>query len=228
MKAFKRLFMSLGLVAALATVSSAQYVSGATYLTFPQRCTFLVANPFSLKKLQLTATQSQQVQKIQKNYAASQNKILAEKEPSSKEMQANDTQFAASCLKLLTPAQLETLIKLGVHEVGTSALADSGVCSRIGLGTAQYKKIRDIHEGYAKHEEDVAAMIGSAIEAIPEPKPGKDRTAYEAKCNEINNSYEGERQRLKQEKAQGDARILAIMTSDQRAKWLALVGSGRR
>lgn len=124
----------------------------------------------------------------------------------------------------MTPVQFHKILQLGVQQIGTRALTDSEVGVTVGLTTAQGLKIKEIYRDFDKREDDVNAMVGAALEAIPEPKEGADRTAYDKKYKETNAMYEGERQRIAREKVAAEKKVVGLLTPEQREKWMKLAG----
>jgi hypothetical protein len=200
----------------------AQGVPSAPYLSVPQRCAFLVSNPYIVKQLNLTPVQTRAVQHALKQYDAVSDKLAKLKEPSEKEAASNDIKLANAYLTALTPPQKDVILRLGIQQLGTEALLDPSVVAKLGLDGAQAKRISAIYHAYAKRAEDVDAMEGDAMVAIPQPKAGADQTAYNKKKLDVYASYEGERQRIQREKSAADKKILAVMTPAQSATWIKL------
>jgi hypothetical protein len=218
--------ITVSIAAAMLTlgVASAQSLPGAHNLSLPQRCALLLENPDLAKQLELTPTQNSGIKQALAQHTNENSKIMAAKEPPLNAYVANDKKFSDTCLKLLSQAQTEQLLVIGIHSLGTMALQDGAVDKMLGLNTLQSSKVHEILRTVSKREEDVAAMIGAAMQAVPEPKPDADRKAYDKKTAEVYASYEGERMRLRRERIEADKRVLEAMTTDQKAKWLKMAG----
>ena len=201
------------------SLAFAQEVPSAPYLSVPQRSAFLVSNPYVAKDLKLNATQLKASRQALKQYEDGSAKIQSAKEPSQKAIEANDARLANAYLSVLTPAQKETVLRLGVSQIGTEALSDPTIAAKVALTPAQLKKINALLQGFHKHEDDVEGMVGEAMEKILAPKPEADQTAYEKKKMDVFNSYEGERQRIRKEKLAVDKQIEALLTPGQLLTW---------
>ncbi|MDR3690184.1 MAG: hypothetical protein P4L46_12445 [Fimbriimonas sp.] len=221
-RSYSAFLAQVGCAAATLGCALAQSVPSAPYLSVPQRCAFLVSNPYVAKSLALSSAQSTAIQAALKRYDADAAQQAQLKEPSEKEIAANDTRFANSCLGALNPVQKDAVLKLGLQQIGTEGLLDSYVAAKLHLTPEQARRIAATYRAYEKKAEDVDAMEGEAIAAIPIPKAGADTTEYEAKKNQVFASYQAERDRLSRDKRESDKAILKMMNPTQRSEWLAL------
>ena len=210
------------LVGIAMTCLLAQEVPSSPYLTVPQRCAFLVANPFVAKQLLLTPDQVKAAQKALSKYSAVSNKLVSLKKPVGKEMAANDVWLANSYLNILTPTQKGVILQLGIQQLGSEALLDPTIIVKVGLSPVQAHKIAAIYKAVEKRSEDVDAMEGDAVVAIPLPKPGANQKAYEKKKSAVYAKFAGERARIQREKLDADKEILGVMTPNQQETWLGL------
>ena len=216
------------LVLCFASQAFGQGVSGSPYLTFEQRCAFLVSNSYVAKDLHLSAAQVKAAKTALNRYDTASHKLLSSSNLDEKASRANDAELANDNLALLTVGQKDQILALGIQEVGTDCLSDRGVSQRLNLTSAQSSKIVAILDQRSKKEEDVEAMVGEAIAKIPEPKSSKDSEAYEKKKLSVYASYEGERQRLQHERLASDKVIVAQLTDAQRSIWQRWSASSKK
>jgi len=95
---------------------------------------------------------------------------------------------------ILTETQFARLKEIALQQEGPMALAKEDVAAKIGLSDEQKEKIQDILE--------------SGRESMPRPEPG-ERPDFQA--------MESARKKI------GDE-VLAVLTTDQKAKWKAMLG----
>jgi len=219
-----RLFLPGIFIAAVSATTRAQTVPALPYLTVPQRCAFLVEDPHVAKSLNLTPAQSKALTQASQQYTQTTTKLVKLKAPKDTDFRMNDEKFANVCLGTLTPKQKQTVLQLGLREIGLEAIADPSISAKLGLSPAQAEKISDLYAIYEKKAEDVSGMVANGLLALPEPKKGADRTAYEKKRMQIVLSYQAERDRLVTKKAEADKAALKILTPVQIGKWQTLVG----
>lgn len=215
-------FGVLGAFAIATPMTMAQGVPNSPYLSVAQRSAFLVANPDIETKIHLTSAQHKAILLATKRYSAVSEKLSASKDPAQKAFEENDLTLANAYLNTLNPVQKEEVLRLGVQKIGTEALTDTSIAQRVGLNPSQANKIASLFRAFNKRQEDVDAMVGVALAAIPEPKTGKDQAAYEEKQKSVTASYEGERQRLRKEKALLNNQVLNILNATQKKVWLHL------
>ncbi len=193
-------------------------------LSVPQQCAMRMSEEPLTKKLKLNPAQKKAYLDAVKAYLAESKAREKSKTAKDSDRISCDRKFANACLGTLTVAQKEQLLQLGIPAIGSIALIDPAISTRIGLSPAQVKQITQICRAIAKKDEDLSAMIAAAIESVPMPKPGADATKYNFKCAQIAEMYDGERQRVAREKREADQKILAIMTPGQQTKWVRLSG----
>jgi len=213
-----------GILGILGVSAWAQGVSGSPYLSFQQRCAFLVSNPYVVKDLKLNPAQSKAAKAALNRYQGASQKLMNSTKATDREVRENDARLANDYLTLLTPAQKGLILKLGIEEVGTESLTDSLVAHKLALTQDQSAKIKRILAERSKKEEDVEAMEGEALSRIPEPKVGSDTKAYDKKRLDVYTSYEGERQRLQREKISSDHAIVNLLNPKQKKVWADWVG----
>ncbi len=213
------------LAASVTTVAFAQEVDNSSALSVPQQCAMLLVNrPHIFEKLELTPTQQAAVQTAEMTHTLASDKLSANKKATEKEWDACDRKLADSLLNALNPTQKQKIFQMGLAKIGIAALADEAIAAKVGLSEIQLNKIQKVFAEHQKDVEDVAAMTASAIEEIPQPKAGADRTAYEKKKVEVYQSYNGERQLLDHKKDVADKKAYDLLTAAQKDKWKDLGG----
>ncbi len=224
MKSVSRIPILAFVSAAACSVISAQDLSYTPELTVPQQCALKLAQPPVVAMLKLSPAQLKAVKAAEKSYDVEYKKLASDHSATESARANCDKKFANACLNALTAEQKHAIYRLGVAEIGFPALADPTIASQLTLSPAQAQSIKDISLAFQKRDEDVSAMIANAITAIPEPKAGEDRTAYDKKCAETAHMYLGEQQRIQRERVVAEKKILAILTVPQRDKWKDLSG----
>lgn len=216
--------LSLLALAISCGVAFGQSASQSQELSVPQQCALRMIEQPVIRKLNLSPAQSRAFQQAEEAYVSTSKKLDADKKASDLDRAMCDRHFANACLSVLNPEQKHLILQITIPAIGIRALTDPAIATRVGLSPTQAKKVGDICGAMAKSEEDVSAMVAEAIVKIPLPKPGTDRRVYDKKCAQVSAMYNGERQRLARERADADAKVLALMTPAQQAKWLDLEG----
>lgn len=209
------------------SVACAQDLSYTQELTVPQQCALKLAQPPVIAKLKLSSAQIKAVKAAEKNYDVESKKIASNHSALESERAACDKRFANACLEALTSEQKHQIYRIGIAQIGFPALTDPTIANQLGLSPAQSKTIKDISLSFQKRDEDVSAMIANAITAIPEPKAGEDRAAYDKKCAETAHAYLGEEQRIQRERVAAEKKVIAVLTVPQREKWNDLSGKSK-
>ena len=210
----------------LSSLVSAQEFFEKQELTVPQRCALKLTESPVVVKLKLGPSQVKAIKDAENTYSEQITKINRNPVPNQSELIACDKRFANACLSVLTPDQKQKILKIGIADIGIEAFLDPSIAAQLNLTASQQQKIRGILVGVAKKEEDFSAIVAKAIEAIPEPKAGADRSKYDKACADTVASYEGERLRLLKGKALAERQVVEILANSQKQKWANLRTAG--
>lgn len=121
---------------------------------------------------------------------------------------------AKKIISELTASQRARLRELAIQEVGPFALRDADVSKEVGISASQKTAIESISKKTASDLDALGVKIAAQIDKLPSNAP-------ETKRREIGNAFIAGSKRIEDE---GAAKILALLTSAQKAKWKAIQG----
>jgi len=135
-------------------------------------------------------------------------------------LQAKLAERERSCAKnlqgLLDAAQLKRFKQIAMQSEGPFALRNIELAKQLSLAAEQRVKIETIAQTTLKTLDDLSAKMGTEIEAAPPGKKG------DKKRQEIVRSYEP---KMNTAERSGEAQILAVLTSKQKADWKKSLGA---
>lgn len=112
--------------------------------------------------------------------------------------------------ELLTPGQLQRLKQIALQQIGPMALTRPDVAQTVGLTAEQKQQIRTLQEQFAKTAVQTAQNLQS-LRSGGRPKLRELKSTLGAV--QANLSY------IETAKRETDARILALLTPEQKQKW---------
>ncbi|MFY9234549.1 MAG: hypothetical protein WAO58_08830 [Fimbriimonadaceae bacterium] len=137
-------------------------------------------------------------------------------------------QTANKALAALNPAQKARLKQLGLQMYGPFAILSPDVGKELGLTAVQKKKMRALQAESVRKAQALFQERAVVAQSVPRPQDPNNKVqvdAYRAKLSKVlatrNSSDQKRADTLKRE---SDAKVLALLTSQQRAKWNAMLG----
>lgn len=113
---------------------------------------------------------------------------------------------------ILSPEQFRRLREIGLQQMGPLALARSDVANAVGLSSDQQQKIRGLQE----------QLLQSAMQTMQSVQSSAGGGAGRGKLRDVKAKIAGLNDnvaRLQAAKQDTEARILAMLTEEQKAKW---------
>ncbi len=217
MSTFTRLLLGTLAVAATA-LTLAQGVPSAPHLSVIQKSTFLLMNPQIRSEVRLSVAQQGAVTKAISEYATSQQKLMASKNPLDSEIRALDTGYSKKALAAIDAAQEKKLLVLTIRQIGVQALADKEIATRVGLTKGQTNKVSVLLKKISARKLAFDEMLAKGLAHM---EPG-DQAAMTKQRAEIVKSYDSERVKLQSDLKVLQASVVGTLGAAQKAKWIAL------
>jgi hypothetical protein len=223
MKRFQTLSSIAGLSICLIGMAAGQEFR--PKLTISEECALRLVQQPVASKLKLSGAQRYAIKNAEAAYEQRAAKLTPKADPTGAKLDRATKAYADTCLNTLTAEQKSQLLEVGIPDIGIRALEDPVVSAKLKLSSSQETKIRGIIKAWVKVDDDYSAMIANAIIAIPEPKPGADRAAYEKKCEETLAAYQGERNRIAQQREDSEDKVFSLLSKSQQLDWAKLSGT---
>jgi Spy/CpxP family protein refolding chaperone len=164
------------------------------------------------QELKLTPDQVQRAQDVGEKQLKQLQGIrsLPREEAAQKLVEAHQT-ADKELQTVLSPEQFARLRQIGLQQMGPMTLGRPDVADAVGLTPEQRQKIRELHE----------QLIQSAMKGMQSDATGR------AKLREIRAKISGLQDtiaRVKAEKKETEAKVLELLTDEQKAKWASEQG----
>jgi Spy/CpxP family protein refolding chaperone len=125
--------------------------------------------------------------------------------------------------EILLPHQMERLEEINLQVLGVRALQDQEVAVKLGISAAQKQKIdATIEENTNAQRELMSGMFQGGRGG--RGGEGVDREQMRAQFEQMRERMEQMRERQEKLRKEGDAKVLAVLTPDQKTEFAAMKG----
>lgn len=131
-------------------------------------------------------------------------------------------------LEQLSTAQIKRLREISLQYLGFSALADITVADRVGLSSAQHRKVAALVkqgvERAAKVQNKAIAASTSDLRSIKPKNEAEAKRIYDEANRRAEDATHRVAPEVEQIGLQTKGKVMAVLTPAQRVKWEALLG----